>query len=424
MRRHSYLIVMAAGLLAMGCSDDDGGAANSNVNGNANGNVNTTIDPDCGSIRTTSYTASERGWCEFSRDLAILPDFVRNGLTFAIAEPWNGGSYGGEPGEACGECWELSNSWATQIVMMHDLCPIQGNPLCAGAILHFDLSQEAAAANQSGGLEAAFARRVPCPVSGNIHVQISDWNEWGYQRLAFVNHRIPIRYASVRASPDGSWIPFERSGGAWQVTDGPEPADGDSVVYRFESAQGQVVEGTNPLPFTTVSPGANPLVHDTGIQLDDQQPPDGVCEYVPAGLVYGDEWGGIPEVRWMPNPWSDTDVSETSEGCHDDSASCVRVDNMGSWSGMHIYTWQPFPTDSFATLTLWARTLEGTMDLAVGPSHEGTVCGEQQVLVSTEWTEITFDLAAACNSAPMLSSITLSHGGDAVPLLLDNILFE
>lgn len=27
-----------------------------------------------------------------------------------------------------------------------------------------------------------------------------------------------------------------------------------------------------------------------------------------------------------------------------------------------------------------------TMDLAVGPSHEGTVCGEQQLLVSTQWT--------------------------------------
>lgn len=57
-------------------------------------------------------------------------------------------------------------------------------------------------------------------------------------------------------------------------------------------------------------------------------------------------------------------------------------------------------------------------------SHEGTVCGEQQLLVSTQWTEITFDLAAGCASAPVLSSVTLSHGGDAVPLLLDDILFE
>lgn len=419
-RRFMCLTVLVTGLLTLGCGDDDGGGTNSNWNGN----VNTTLDPDCASIRTTSYTAAAGGWCEFSRELSILPDFVRNGLTFAIAEPWNGGSYGGEPGEACGECWELSNSWATQIVMMHDLCPIQGNPLCAGEILHFDLSTEAAAANQSGGLEAAFARRVPCPVTGNIHAQVNDWNEWGYQRAAFVNHRIPIRYASVRASPDGSWIPFERSGGAWQVLDGPVPADGDGVVYRFESAQGQVVEGTSVLPFGNVQPGGDSLVHDTGGQLHDQQPPQGVCEYVPAGQVYRDEWGGIPEVRWMPNPWGDTSVSETADGCHDGSASCIRVTNMGSWSGLHIYTWQPFPTDSFTTLTVWARTTESTMDLAVAPSHDGERCGEQQVLVTTEWTEITFDLATACPAAPQLGSVTFSNGGSAVPLLLDDILFE
>jgi hypothetical protein len=76
-----------------------------------------------------------------------------------------------------------------------------------------------------------------------------DWNEWGYLRLAFVNHRIPIRVAEVRAAPEGEWRPLKRSGGAWDILDGPVPDDGDGVVFRLTSAQGEVIEGTTVIPF-------------------------------------------------------------------------------------------------------------------------------------------------------------------------------
>ncbi|MFH2005068.1 MAG: hypothetical protein ABI333_00645 [bacterium] len=44
--------------------------------------------------------------------------------------------------------------------------------------------------------------------------------------------------------------------------------------------------------------------------------------------------------------------------------------------------------------------------------------------LGTEWTEVSFDLTTACADVPVLSSVTFSHGGAAVPLLLDDILFE
>ncbi|MDY0004401.1 MAG: hypothetical protein RBU30_24075 [Polyangia bacterium] len=405
-------------LLLCACGDDSHGS-------NRNQNLNITIDPDCASVRLTHYTASAGGWCEFRRDLAVLPASVQSGLTLAIAEPWAGGSYQGAFGEACGECWEISTSWATEVVMVHDLCPIQGNPICAGGHFHFDLASEAAEALQGGGLDAASARRVPCPVTGNVHVSISDWNEWGYQRLAFVNHRVPIRSASIRATPDGSFIPFERSGGAWQVLDGPRPGDGDGFAYQIVSAQGQTIESANDLAFQDVTPGGPALVHDLGAQLDDLSPPEGVCEYLPPGDVYKDGWGGIDEVRWQPNPWGDTQVAETSAGCRNGSTSCLRVTRMGNWSGMHLYYWQGFPRTAFSSLSIFARTESASLELRSGPSHEGAVCGEQLVTVGAEgWTEITFDLAAACSEAPLLSSVTFQSGSAPVPLLLDDIQFS
>jgi hypothetical protein len=98
--------------------------------------------------------------------------------------------------------------------MVHDLCPIEGNPLCAGAHFHFDLTPEAASALQGGHNDAATARRVPCPVTGDVHAALLDWNQWGYLRLSFMNHRIAIRAAEARAEPDGTWIPLERSAAA------------------------------------------------------------------------------------------------------------------------------------------------------------------------------------------------------------------
>lgn len=415
--------------VAGGCGGDDGGGSgqneneNTNTNQNQNQNVNTSIDPDCDLARTTTYTAGDRGWCRFDRAHPALPELARNGLTFAIAEPWAGGSYEGEPGEACGECFEITSSRASEIVMVHDLCPIEGNPVCAGDFLHFDLSSETDEAMGTNGSGAIAVRPVPCPVTGNIHADVGDWNEWGYHKLTFFNHRIPVRFADVRAFPDGEWIPLERSGGGWVVHDGPIPSDGQGVVYRLESAQGQVVESADTLGFATVQPGGERLFHDIGVQFDDLEPPAGVCEYSPPGNVYDDGWGGIPGLRWMPNPWGETEVTETTEGCHDGSESCLRVDNMVMGSGMHLYIWQAFPVDAFDTLTVWGRTLEGSMDFIVSPSNDGTRCGEHEATVTTEWTEITINIADICTTEPILSSVTFAHG-QANTLLLDDIEFH
>ena len=51
-------------------------------------------------------------------------------------------------------------------------------------------------------------------MTGDVHAALLDWNQWGYLRLSFMNHRIAIRAAEARAEPDGTWIPLERSAAA------------------------------------------------------------------------------------------------------------------------------------------------------------------------------------------------------------------
>ncbi|MCC6877275.1 MAG: hypothetical protein IT378_23420 [Sandaracinaceae bacterium] len=380
----------------------------------------------CTSVRLTTYTAGARGWCELDRTLPILPPFVRQGLTAAVAEPWNGSAYRGDPGEACGECWEVDTISATQTVMITDLCPIEGNTLCAGGHFHLDLASEAAAALMGGALDEGAARRVPCPVTGNVHAVVNDTNEW-YLRIAFANHRIPIRAAEVRGAgagvaADNPWLPLRRSGGAWDVSgDGRALANGGTgVSFRITSAQGQTVESA-----AVVSPVTGQSF-DLGVQLDDVSPvPGGACVFEPPAEIYRDRWGGIDEVRWAINPWGEAEAGfhgETTAGCF--SGSCVRVEALGQWSGFHLYYRQRFPTSTFRQVVLRLRTESGEGEVQVSPGNDTDRCTGTRTAVGPDWIELTISLAEVCGGVSMLSSVTVENPGPRIALLLDDVRFE
>jgi hypothetical protein len=43
---------------------------------------------------------------------------------------------------------------------------------------------------------------------------------------------------------------------------------------------------------------------DLGVQFTDQDPSSGgACEFIPPAVVYGEEFGGIDEMRWIINAW-------------------------------------------------------------------------------------------------------------------------
>lgn len=389
------------------------------------GDAGPTPGDTCGSIRLTSYTASATGWCEFDRTQSFLPTFVRSGLTAAIAEPWNGGSYGGASGEACGECWEISTIHDTRVVMIHDLCPIAGNVPCNGSHFHFDLASEAGTALGAGGMDEGSARRVPCPVTGNAHIQVNDLNP-NYLRAAFVNHRIPIRLAEVRGAgagvgADNPWHPMERSGGAWQVSvSGSGVANGGTgFSIRLTSTQGEVVESSVVVPSST----ANRTSVDLGVQLTDQASAGAMCSYMPPAGVFIDDFGGIPSVLWAINPWG---AAENGDGIVSSpcvAGSCLRVPNLNQWTGFHLYYRQAFPTSTFTSLHVSLRTVSGSGMVTIAPSNDGVRCTETTVPVSTTYAETTIDLATVCTGMTEINGITFDNPGPSIGLLLDDVRF-
>lgn len=411
--RTPWRVSWAAALVLAGCGSAGGG-------GGGPGPVEPGGGPTCGAVRLTHYTAGAKGWCEFDRTLPVLPAFVRSGMTLAIAEPWDGGSYEGAAGEACGECWEIDTLSGTRTVMVHDLCPIQGNPLCAGPQFHFDLSSEAAAALGSTGLDAASTRRVACPVTGNAYLEVIDRNQWGYLRFQVVNQRVPVRLVEFRPVGGSTWRPATRNGGAWHVLDGGDTfaSGAPGGVFRLTSAQGQVLEMPGVLGYG-VGIGA---AFDLGAQLGDQEPTTGpACVFEPPADVYVDGYGGIDQVRWRMNPWGPS-PSETTQGCA--SGSCIRVDGLAPWNGFHIYYVQPFPASTFATLSLKVKAASGSGGITVAPALGGTTCAKTTVTPGASWSTVTVDVASACTGLASLDTITVQAvSGGGMALLLDDVRF-
>lgn len=379
----------------------------------------------CREVRLTSYDAGRGGLCEYVDAFDVMPDFVRDNMTLAIAEPFAGGSEGGEFGEACGECWEISTVTATQIVMVTNLCPAnEDNPVCQGPETHFDLSREAGEAVGHEGITIAQARPVPCPVTGNVHAVVRARNDF-FIRLVFANLRFPIRTAEVRVDGTDAWQPLRRDRGAWALNDanaaiGP---DAPGVSFRLTSPKGDVAEGSNVLPYSL----AEGQTFDIGAQFDERSVEGGTCVYVPDGTVYSDTFGGSDPVLWESRAYGGAEVNETEDGCAE-GERCLRVTNYARFAGAVFRNNDAVPRELYTSLNLMLRAPggAGTVDIEVGQEggEGGATCEAQEVVLDDSWTPVEIDLSTRCPGVPTLNRIVLINQTEPFEMLIDDVRFQ
>ena len=253
-------------------------------------------------------------------------------------------------------------------------------------------------------------------------VYITARNEWGYMQIAFFNHRFPIRTVEYRAADGTQWLPMERCLARWCLDGDMETFSdgGPGGVFRLTSAAGETIESTEVLGYD-ITEGSD---FNTGVQFAEAKPAGEPCEFIPPGNVYDDEWGGIEGVRWEPNTWGDTSLSEIDENCFDGSAACLLLDNFEA-SGLHITYRHVFPVDTFETLSLHMRTVSGTGTVQVAPRTEDARCENSAFVdVGEAWTDVTITLAEACPGAADIHGLTISLPTGALDLVIDDILFE
>ncbi|MEM6792320.1 MAG: hypothetical protein AAF715_32705 [Myxococcota bacterium] len=409
-------------LAACGTSDGDGSGSSSGGQNGPGGVTPITPSQSCQEVRLTAYDAGIGGMCEYNDALPVLPAFVRDNITLAIAEPFAGGSAGGDFAESCGECWEISTISSTQTVMVTNLCPANDdNPVCQGPALHFDVSREAGAALGHEGITIGEARPVPCPVEGNVHAVVRDRNDF-FIRLVFANHRIPIRSVDYRIDGTDAWRPMNRNGGAWAIGDAGD-AIGPSapgISFRLTSPDGEVAEGTAVLP-ANLGPGQN---FDIGAQFAPRDPEGGMCTYVPDGTVFADAFGGSDPVLWEMNTYGGAQYEESAQACAAGDR-CLQVTNYPQWSGAVFRINDALPVEAYDTLTLSLRASEGrgTVEVVVG-EEGGEACDAREVEVDETWQTVSLDLGATCDGVPEFGRIALINRTQTFGLTIDEVAFR
>lgn len=376
----------------------------------------------CQDVRLTYYDVETAGACEVMDVPAALPAIGQQGLTAAVAEPWWGGSRGGARAEACGECWEITTAHATRTVVVTDLCPIEGNPVCAGSFFHFDLAHTAAVPLDylEAGIVHAQARPVPCPVSGNIFAVIRDANPT-FIRFALASPRVPIRQVDVRGGGAGvsatnPWTAMNRDGGAWAAV-GDLTRGGTGVQVRITSALGQTLESSVVLALA----GPFPRGIDLGVQLDATPAAGPSCPWrVPD--PYRDGFGGIDQVRWRYSSWMTVSLDAASaSGCR--SGTCFAT-TLGAWGG---FTWE-YPEDfaraGLSRLVLYARSADAA-PIEVKLSGPDGDCAGVTATLGGQYQMVSVDLDAACPGHTRLQrfqvQVMRAAGGSVA---LDDVTFE
>jgi hypothetical protein len=409
-----------------GATDGGAGTGGSSDGGASQGGGGASTG--CIPARLTYYDVAGAGACEVMDVPSALPQIARDGLTAAMSEPWFGGSQAGDFAEACGECWEITTADATRTVVITDLCPVEGNPICAGDFFHFDVAHTAAVplGYEPWGVVEAAVRRVPCPVEGNIFAIVRDANPW-YVRLTLGSIRVAIRTVEYRGAGAGvsstnPWTAMERSGGAWAASgDGDTLARGGTgIVLRLTTAQGQTVESSVIIAEAAAALSAI----DLGVQVDDQSPPSGpACTWRPPD-PYVDELGGIEAARWEQSGWGGGTVDlARATGCR--AGTCIGVSGLEGWGGIQFFYNQAFPIAGLGYLSLQASAPASVpLELKLMDA-EGGECAATAFTAEAEFGRVEVDLATACAGLTSVRFVQLQlMRAEAADFVLDDIVFE
>ena len=151
----------------------------------------------CANGLATYFSASSRGNC----GLGVILDSVN--IAAAPTDLYKGSM-------ACGVCYEVFGEKGTITVMITDKCPSCEKTSSKGRI-HLDIDKKVFPKidEKKKGKVPVSLRMVPCKVSGNIKLVISETNQY-YWNAYVINSKIGIKGMEIKFD-SGSWQKTERS---------------------------------------------------------------------------------------------------------------------------------------------------------------------------------------------------------------------
>ena len=138
----------------------------------------------CGNGRATYYTPDANGSCGFGDIAGTIATAA------ADAELYDGSN-------ACGICYEVIGEKGSAIVMIADLCP-GCETLKTTGVIHLDLDERIfpqVDAMSKGRINTSM-RMVPCKVTGNVKLHITETNDY-YFNAYVSNYKIGLKSLQI-----------------------------------------------------------------------------------------------------------------------------------------------------------------------------------------------------------------------------------
>ena len=141
----------------------------------------------CGNGRITYYTADDNGNCGFGDIIGTIDTAAAETIIY-------------DGSKACGVCYEVIGELGSKIVMIADRCPGCSKVTETGKI-HLDLDERVFPYidNKDKGIVDTSIRMVPCQVTGNAILHITETNA-NYFNAYVSNYKIGVKSLLINAN--------------------------------------------------------------------------------------------------------------------------------------------------------------------------------------------------------------------------------
>jgi len=168
---------------------------------------------------------------------------------------------------SCGECYEISGPNGNVTIIVADECPVEGNPLCAGQMIHFDLGSSSTFSNladPSLGVILETIKKVSCPVTSNIGVYFVSGTSQYWVGFIVFSHKVGLTLVELQPTSGGAYYPMTRNSNQWEYSSPPSVSipynirltgvTGEQLIISLNTyTSGQTVSST--VQFADPSPG-------------------------------------------------------------------------------------------------------------------------------------------------------------------------
>jgi len=329
----------------------------------------------------------------------------------------------------CGECYQITGPSGTIMVVIADECPVKGNPLCDGRMIHFDLGEQAtfaALAPSSAGTVLEKIVKIACPVTGGFGFKfVPGTSEW-YVAFIVYNHKVGITDVELQPTNGSAYYQMDRNSNQWEYNAQGGPVTTPYNVRLTAITGEQIVVSLDTFTEKTVVP-TNDQFADPPTDFGGSTP--GACAApLPPDVIFDDflyNGNGAPSNAW--DDWSFNTQNNFADTKNPYAGTQCWSSKIGGYGGIQLGRTIPITWGGIFTnlqFAIRADTAYSQIALSWGSGQAVTLN------INTTWQVMTLSLTSDLDSPAQIGDsvngpLTLKNnaGTSAPTIYLDEVVF-